>query len=75
MARHTVCAPAVGLLTSNILWNDADHAAAIGAPCENPFKAKSADDREWTRTYRIAIDRLSICGVTPFGRGRGGGLR
>jgi hypothetical protein len=68
MARYTVCAPAVGLITSNILWNDADHAAATGAPCVSPFKPATPDHCEWVRTYRKAADGLRISGVTAFGR-------
>lgn len=68
MARHTVCPQPVGLATNNVFWNDADYAAAIGAPAISPFKPGSASDREWVRYFNRSLQGVRISGFTQHGR-------
>lgn len=63
--RNTVCPAVVGTQTSYIMWNDAEQAAATGAPCVSPYKAGSGSDREWVRFYNRALAAPS--GITSFG--------
>jgi hypothetical protein len=62
-ARYTVCPAVVGSQTSYIMWNDAEQAAATGAPAVSPYKPGSPSDREWTRFYNRA--RTAPSGITP----------
>lgn len=64
-ARYTVCPVVVGTQTSFIMWNDAEQAAATGAPAVSPYKRGTPSDREWQRFYNRA--RTAPSGITSFG--------
>lgn len=68
MKRQTVCVKPTGLMTNNVFWNDADHAAAIGAPAISPFKKSSPTDLAWLRYFNRSRQGLRLSGFTQHGR-------
>lgn len=66
--RQTVCVEPVGLVTNNILWNDAEHAAAMGSEPVSPFKPGSHSDKIWMRHFNEARQCIRVSGYTQIGR-------